>query len=145
MEATNLLGGIVTVFIYSLVILVFLTRLAADTRIEHWLGIILIVMIIPLLYLLIAARGADRPTLYFIQLGLMITYLIVELLVDYVFKLDFRDVRWMTIAYVTLFFAATGGMLGVASHAGKGWSYASIVLFLVMAALAFIQRRITGM
>ena len=145
MGSTNLLGGIVAVFIYSLIILVFLARLAACETFESVLGVVLIALIVPLLYLVFAARGAGRPTLYFIQLGLMIAYLIVELLVDYIFKLDFRNVRWMTITYVMLFFAGTGGMLGVASHAGKGWSYASIALFLVMAVLAFVQRRITGM
>ena len=51
----------------------------------------------------------------------------------------------LTIAYVTLFFAATGGMLGIAADAGKGWMYGSIALFLVMAVLAFVQRRMTGM
>jgi len=145
MGTANLLGGIVTVFIYSLIILVFLARLAAYETSEHVLGLVLIALVVPLLYLALTARDASRPALYFIQLGLMIAYLIVELLVDYIFKLDFRSVRWMTITYVTLFFAATGGMLGVASHAGKGWSYASIALFLVMAALAFVQRAVTGM
>lgn len=87
----------------------------------------------------------ERPPLYFVQLGLMIVYFLVELLLDYILKIDFRSVRWMTITYVTLFFAATGGMLGVASHAGRGWSYASIALFLVMAVLAFVQRAVTGM
>ncbi len=145
MGSTNLLGGIVTVFIYSLVILVFLVRLAGSERTEHVLGIVLIALIVPLLYLLFAARGAGRPALYFVQLGLMILYLIIELLVDYIFKLDFRNVRWMTITYVTLFSAATGGMMGIAAHAGKGWSFASIALFIVIMVLAFVQRRITGM
>ena len=145
MEATNTLGGILTVLIYALTIFVFIARLVGSTRTEHLLGLLLIALVIPLLYLLFAARGAGRPPIYFIQLGLMIVYLLVELALDYIFKIDFRSVRWMTITYVTLFFAATGGMLGVASHAGKGWSYTSIALFLAMAALAFIQRAVTGM
>jgi len=37
-----------------------------------------------------------------------------------------------------------GGMIGVAGHAGKGWFFASLISFLVMAALPFIQRSITG-
>jgi len=144
MEAANLLGGIIAVFIYSLVTLVFLARLAGSERLEHVLGIVLIALIVPLLYLMFTARGMNRPPLYFIQLGLMIFYLLLELLLDYILKFDFRSVRWMTIAYVTIFSAATGGMMGVAAHAGKGWSFASIALFLVIMALALIQRRITG-
>jgi len=69
----------------------------------------------------------------------------VELLLDYILKIDFRNVGWMVISYVVLFFAGTGGMLGVAANAGRGWTILAVILFLVMAALAFIQRAVTGM
>jgi hypothetical protein len=51
----------------------------------------------------------------------------------------------MTIAYVTLFFGATGGMIGVASHEGRGWTAVTGTTFLVMAGLAFYQRAKTGL
>jgi len=41
---------------------------------------------------------------------------------------------------VTLFFAATGGLIGLASQAGKSWTIISIILFFIMAGLAFYQR-----
>ena len=145
MEASNTAGAVVSVLVYVLILLVFVARLAGSPRVERGLGLALIALIVPLVCLLLASRGSGRPALYFVQLGLMVLYLLVEFLLDYVLKLDFRSVRWMTITYVTLFFAATGGMLGVASHAGKGWMYSSIVLFLAMAVLAFVQRAVTGM
>jgi hypothetical protein len=43
------------------------------------------------------------------------------------------------------FFAATGGMIGVASQAGKSWSMATTIVFLIMAILAFVQRGVTGL
>jgi hypothetical protein len=49
------------------------------------------------------------------------------------------------ISYVVLFFAGTGGMLGVARYAGRGWSISAIILFLIMAVLTFVQRAVTGM
>jgi hypothetical protein len=51
----------------------------------------------------------------------------------------------MVIGYVTFFFAATGGMIGVASLASAGWAIAAVILFLVMAVLAFVQRAVTGL
>ena len=75
----------------------------------------------------------------------MLVWLIVESLLDYILKIDFRNVGWMVISYVVLFFAGTGGMLGVAANAGRGWTILAAILFLVMAALAFIQRAVTGM
>ena len=50
----------------------------------------------------------------------------------------------MVVAYVTLFFGATGGMIGVAAHAGRAWMVSAIMLFLTMGSLAFYQRAKTG-
>lgn len=145
METTNIIGAMVTILIYVLIVLVFVARLGGNSRAEHVLGLAVVALLVPLVYLLFAARGSGRSALYLVQLSLMIAYLVAELLLDYVFRLDFRNVRWMAISYVTLFFAATGGMLGVAAQAGRGWMYSSIALFLTMAVLAFVQRAITGM
>jgi len=98
-----------------------------------------------MIFLLLKAPQLERPALYYIQIGCMLAWLLVEALLDYILKVDFRNVRWMVISYVVLFFAGTGGMLGVASNAGRGWSISAIVLFLIMAVLTFVQRAITGM
>jgi hypothetical protein len=98
-----------------------------------------------LVYLLFTAPQLNRPPLYYLQIGLMLAWLGVEALLDYILKIDFRHTRWMVIAYVTLFFAGTGGMLGVAANAGREWSLAAIILFLIMAGLTFVQRKVTGL
>jgi len=55
-----------------------------------------------------------------------------------------RLVRWLVIPYVTLFFAATGGMIGIASRAGKVWTIAAALSFFAMTILSLVQRHITG-
>ena len=55
-----------------------------------------------------------------------------------------RLVRWLVIPYVTLFFAATGGMIGIASRAGKVWTIAAVLSFFAMTILSLVQRHITG-
>ena len=74
----------------------------------------------------------------------MLVYLIVLFSVDYVLRFDFRQTQWMVISYVMLYFAGAGGMIGVASLAGRGWMVSSIILFLIAAVLAFVQRAVTG-
>ena len=145
LEKTNLLGAIVAIAYYVLVILIFAARLAGRPRLEHGLGYALFLLAVPLAYLLAKAPPLQRPALYYVQVVLLLAYLAAEALLDYIFKIDFRQVRWMTIAYVTLFFAASGGMLGVAALAGRTWSVAAVILFLAMAVLAFVQRAVTGM
>lgn len=145
LEKMNCLGAIVTIVYYGLVLMVLAARLLGKPRLEHALGYLLFTLAVPLACLLITAPTLQRAPIYYVQVGLLLVYLAVEALLDYVLKVDFRHVRWMTIAYVTLFFAGSGGMLGVAALAGRPWSMAAIVLFLAMAVLAFVQRAVTGM
>jgi hypothetical protein len=144
-DRCNLLGATLAVTINLLTIGIFLSRLTGRTALEHKIGIILILLVLPLIYLFISAYHLDRPRIYFLWIGLMISFLVVELLLDYVLKIPFRGGRWQGIAYVMLFFGSTGGMLGVAGLAGRGWTLAAVTSFLVMAVLAFVQRHVTGM
>jgi len=143
--ATSMPGALTAVTIYILAILVFTARLLHRSRLGLQIGILLELMVLPILFLLWKGIQNRQPVLYFIQAGLMLIFLLVEYLLDYAWKIDFRQKRMVVIAYVVLFFAGTGGMLGIAAHAGPAWTAASALLFLIMAALAFIQRSRTGL
>jgi hypothetical protein len=145
LERTNLLGAIVSVAIYALYILLFIFRLLGRPEYGHWVASVQFLVALPLGYLLLKARQLERPALYYVQVSLMLVFLLVELLLDYVLKVEFRQVMWMTIIYVVLFFASAGGLLGIASNAGRTWTVSAVILFLVMAVLAFVQRAVTGM
>ena len=145
LEKTNLLGAIVAVVFYVSASFVFIFRLLGKPQYGHWIGYFELLLAIPLIFLLGQAPQLGRPALYYIQVGCMLAGLVVEALLDYILKVDFRNVRWILISYVVLFFAGTGGMLGVAANAGRNWSIAAIVLFLLMTVLTFVQRAITGM
>ena len=144
-DKVNILGAVVSVVILVLSILIFVFRLSNHNELEYWLGIVFILTAIPLLYMLYTAGQLERPVLYYIQVIAILVFIVVELLLDYIFKVEFRGVRWMAIAYVMVFFAGTGGLIGIASLAGRAFGYTAIVLFLTMTALAFWQRAKTGM
>jgi hypothetical protein len=140
----NLLGAIVAHIIFISSIVTFTARIVFKVTPGHWVGIPILLMAFPLGYLLWQAPGVQRPRLYYIQVGLMLAWLLILFLVDYVFKVDFRETRWMVISYVVLYFAGMGGMIGVAAEAGRGWAISATILFLIAGVLAFIQRAITG-
>lgn len=140
----NLLGAITAIAFFISTILVFAFRLLGKPQYGHWIGYFEFFLAIPLIYLLLQAPQLGRPALYYIQIACMLTWLVVEALLDYILKIDFRNVRWIVISYVVLFFAGTGGLLGVATNAGRGWSIAAIITFLIMAVLTFVQRAVTG-
>lgn len=145
LDITDRLGAIVAIAFFISAILVFVFRLLGRPRYGHWIGYFEFLLAIPLVYLLLKAPEQGRPTLYFIQIGCMLAWLVVEALLDYILKVDFRKTRWMVISYVVLFFAGSGGMLGIATNAGRGWSISAIALFFIMAVLTFVQRAVTGM
>jgi hypothetical protein len=145
LHRANTLGGIVSLFAMGLCILIFLFRLGGLLKIERWLGILFLATAIPFTYLLITAGKFQRPVIYYIQLLVILLFMLIELSLDYIFIIDFRKVRWMTITYVIFFFAGTGGLIGIATQAGKTWTMIAVVLFLIMTFLAFFQRAKTGM
>jgi hypothetical protein len=145
LEKMNLLGAVVAVTFYVSAILVFVFRLLGKPQFGYWIGYFEFLLAIPMIVLLVNAPRLHRPALYYIQIGCMLAWLVLEALLDYILKVDFRHIRWMVISYVVLFFAGTGGLLGVAANAGRGWSTTAIILFLIMAVLTFVQRYVTGM
>jgi hypothetical protein len=145
LEKTNLLGALVAVTFFVSAIFVFIFRLIGKPQYGHWIGYFEFLLAIPLGFLILKAPQLERPALYYIQIGCILAWLVLEALLDYILKLDFRNMRWLVISYVVLFFAGTGGLLGVASNAGREWSISAIILFLIMAVLTFVQRALTGM
>jgi hypothetical protein len=145
LEKANLLGAIVAVAFYVSAILVFIFRLVGKPEYGHQTGYFEFLLAIPMILLLLTAPALERPSLYYVQISCMLAWLVVEALLDYILHVDFRNVRGLVIGYVVLFFAGTGGMVGVAANAGRGWGILAIILFLVMATMAFVQRAATGM
>lgn len=144
-ERINIMGAVVALFILVTCNLIFVARLSHLPRTEYWLGVAFLTASLPLVYLLISAKGYQRAPLYYIQIGIMLSFMVAELMLDYIFQIEFRRIRWMVILYVILFFGGTGGMIGIASQAGRIWTVSAVILFLIMTFLAFWQRAKTGM
>ena len=141
----NLVGALTANVYMLLIIAVFTARILGWLEIGRWIGIASSLVLIPLIYLFVIGLKTDRPKIYFVWLVLMILFLFFELVVDDILQVDFRSVNWAVIPYVMFFFAATGGMIGVAMQAGKRWTRLTCAIFLIMAVLAFVQRGITGL
>ena len=128
-----------------LIIAVFIARILGLLEISRWIGFTSSLVIFPLLYLFVVGLRTNRRKIYFAWLALMVLFALFELVVDQILMIDIRSAQWTVILYVMFFFAATGGMIGIAAHAGKAWSISTNMVFIVMAILAFVQRGITGL
>jgi hypothetical protein len=143
-KGPDLLGAVVAHIIYVSSIVTFGFRLLFRLQPGHWIGTPLLLMAFPLGYLLLKAPALQRSLLYYLQVGLMLAWIIVLYLVDYVLKIEFRQTQWMVVSFVVLYFAGIGGMIGVSAEAGRGWAISAVILFLVAGILAFVQRAVTG-
>jgi hypothetical protein len=128
-----------------LIIAVFVSRILGWFEIGRWVGFASSLIIVPLVYLFVVGLGTGRRKIYFVWLALMVLFALFELVVDQILRIDLRSAQWTVVPYVMFFFAATGGMIGVASQAGKSWAITTVIVFFIMAILAFIQRGITGL
>lgn len=144
-ERLDLVGAVTALLVYVSSIAVFSARIVFDLPPGHLIGVPFLLTALPLGYLILKARSAGRPVLYYIQVGLMLASVIAVLLLDYVFAVDWRDSQWIVVPFVTLYFGGLGGMIGIASRSGRRWTVAAVLLFFATATLAFAQRAITGL
>ena len=128
-----------------LITAVFVSRILGWFEIGRWVGFASSLIIVPLVYLFVVGLGTGRRKIYFVWLALMVLFALFELVVDQILRIGLRSAQWTVVPYVMFFFAATGGMIGVASQAGKSWAITTVIVFFIMAILAFIQRGITGL
>jgi hypothetical protein len=141
----DLIGAITANVYMLLIIAVFVARILGLLEISRWIGFTSSLVIFPLLYLFIVGLRTSRRKIYFAWLALMILFVLFELIIDQILRVDLRSQQSSVIPYVMFFFAATGGMIGVAFQAGKTWAITTVIIFLIMATLAFVQRGITGL
>lgn len=138
-ESINLLGSVIANTNNILLIFLFLARIYKYPKVEYWLGVVFLLSIVPLTYMLIKAVESKRAIIYFVQLSLMIGFIVVEFLLDYLLKLDFRQNQNYVIPFLILFYASLGGMIGIASHSGKQWTVITVITFLLMTIISLIM------
>ena len=144
-ERLDLLGAVVAHVIFVSSILTFSVRMIFGVGPGHWIGIPILLVAFPLAYLLVTAPELHRPPLYYIQISIMLLWIIALFLIDYVFGYDFRHTQWMVVVYVVVYFAGIGGMIGISALAGKDWTRSAVALFFIAGILAFVQRAVTGL
>jgi hypothetical protein len=92
---------------------IFFTRPRGWKRFERAVGLILVVLALPLGAAAILNFLAHRAW-WFVVLPLpLILHCAIELLLDYILKLDFRQTRWLG-PYLGLFYLGQWGLIGYA-------------------------------
>lgn len=102
-------------------------------------GTLWLTLAIPLVIVFIHYLIVGRELWIMIYFGFIFLYMLVELLLDYVFKLEFRQ-KWITHApYIVLEYIALFGLIGISFSIDRTWGFlVSISFWVLLASLIYL-------
>jgi len=126
------------VFICSSVILnisvslVYVVTKLGDMALTRLFGGIAVSMILPFAVTLLGyVRGKEKKRTI-ISNGIVLFYLLLELLLDYILQIPFREILVIHVPYIVVFYAALFSMMAVSFEKNKKIGYVVIATFWIL-------------
>jgi hypothetical protein len=113
-----------------LMIGIFLSRPRRLRHVEYVLGIVLLTLAVPLTISVALNLVGKREWWTVVLPSLLVVFLIVELILDYILKLKFRDTR-LVWPYLLLYYLALWGMIGYSFLIGKPYGFITLVTYFI--------------
>jgi hypothetical protein len=107
---------------------IFLSRAQGWTNVEFILGIIFMAMAIPVSTGVILNIIEKRACWTIILPLFLVAFCVVELLFDYILKLDFRHTG-LLVPYLILYFLSLNGMIGYSFLIGKPYGFVTLISY----------------
>jgi len=92
-------------------------------------GLIVILLIIPFTITLIGYIKEKEEKKILISLVIIIFYLFLELLLDYILMIPFREILALHILYIIIFYAADFSIIGVTFEKNKKMGFVVLLTF----------------
>jgi hypothetical protein len=127
-------------FIYSSIVFnisvsgVYVATKLGDMTLTQAFGAIVIFLIIPFTITLLGYVKAKEKKKTIISNGIILSYLLLELMLDYILKIPFREILALHIPYILVFYAALFSMIGVSLEKNKRLGYLVIATFFILIA-----------
>jgi hypothetical protein len=116
--------------------LIFLNRVFGRAQWEQLLGYGTVVMAIPLVVIAVVNLAGGRGWAFWVLPLVMVIYLVIEFLLDYVLKLNFR-LSALLGPYLLTYYLALFAMIGYAFVAGKSYGFITLVTYFINLAATF--------
>jgi hypothetical protein len=126
------------VFICSSVILnvsvslVYVVTKLGDMVLTQVFGGIAVSMIVPFAVTLIGYLRAKESKKTIISNAIVLFYLLLELLLDYILQIPFREILAIHVPYIVVFYAALFSMMAVSFEKNKRMGYVVIATFWIL-------------
>lgn len=97
-------------------------------------GMVTIALTLPLAVVFIHYWTSGEDGWMLLALGAIFLYLFVELLLDFIFKIDFRSLLVPHVLYIILFYIDLFSFIGISFTIHETWGYIVSVLFWILLA-----------
>lgn len=103
------------------------------------IGILWLLLAMPLAFVFARYLAERRGPAFLVPLAIVLFYMLVEFLLDFVFKVNFRR-SWKThVPYIVLEYIALFSLIGIAFRTDRSWGYlVSITFWILLASLIYL-------
>ena len=139
MSAFDLTFVLCAVIFNLLIAGIYITSKHERVKLRALLGKVTIGLGIPLSVVLVAYIFDRKPIQTLVYLSFILLYLFVELLLDIILKIEFREKPILHIPYIILFYIACLGFIAISFTIDTRWGYAvSVTFWGVLASLIYL-------
>ena len=122
-----------------LIAAIFVAQKLGQDKLVKTFGILWLLLIIPLALVFVSYWQAGKEAQVLLYLVLIFLYMLAELLLDYVFKIDFRSKSITHVPYIILEYIALFSLIAIAFDIDQRWGIViSICFWILMGSLIFL-------
>ena len=137
-ESINLGKALDIIFITSsiifniLVSILYVVTKLGNMELVQFVGIIILFLIVPFTITLIGYIQQKEEKKIIISLVIILFYFFVEILLDYILKIPFREILSIHIPYIIVFYIADFSMIGVTFDKNKKMGFVVLITFFLL-------------
>ena len=133
---------VLSAIVFNLLIAgVFIAQKKDRPKLVRTFGILWLSLAIPLAVVFIHYLIVGRDLWIMIYFGFIFLYIFIELLLDYILKIEFRQKKITHIPYIVLEYIALFGLIGISFAIDRTWGFlVSISFWVLLASLIYLYR-----
>lgn len=132
MTTFDFMFGLSAVAFNLLIAAIFIAQKLGREKLVRTFGILWLWLIIPLALVFVSYWQQGREPRILLSFGFVFFYMLVELLLDYVFKFDFRSKPITHVPYILLEYMALFSLIVVAFAINQAWGIIVAICFWIL-------------
>lgn len=117
----------------------YLAQKRQRTKLVRMIGGLVVSLLVPFAFVQSAYFWNGRGLWINIGMGIVLLYLLTELLLDFIFRIEFRSKPLLHVPYIILFYLALGSLVGITFTISEVWGYVvSVTFWILLASLIYL-------